>query len=164
MIQLVISPCVELQLEFDANEIEHFSDCKLQFLQKGIVETLSEDYLYYFVDEMLGRLKNIPILEDDNMWGKIGQWQEYYCYEDDYNEKHAKEITMMESAIFISTANYGTFLYSFHNKIWLEINRGFFEGSEFSPMDYYSDPANYRVLLSGISADTLKDCVFDLIV
>ena len=157
MVRLVISPCVELQLEFNANEMERFSDCKLSFLQNGVVETLCEDYLYYFIDGMLGRLKNIPILEDENRWGKIGQWQEYYYFEDDYNRKHAKKITMMERAIFISTENYGTFLYSFQNKIWLEINRGFFEGSEFSPMDYYSDPANYRVLLSEISAGAIKD-------
>lgn len=157
MVQLFISPQAELHLEFNENQMERFSECKLLFIKDGVRETLSEDYLYYFIDEMLGRLKNIPVLVDESMWGKIGQWQEYYYFEDDYNRKHAKEITMMERAIFISTANYGTFLYSFRNKVWLEINKGVTEWDKVSPMEYYADPVNYRVLFQEIPADTIKE-------
>ena len=85
MVQLFISPQAELRLEFNENQMERFSECKLLFIKDGVRETLSEDFLYYFIDEMLGRLKNIPVLVDESMWGKIGQWQECYYFEDDYN-------------------------------------------------------------------------------
>ena len=68
MIRLLISSYMELGLEFDTTKIERFSECKFQFIKKEVIETLCEDYLYVFIDGMLGRLRNIPILSNRNMY------------------------------------------------------------------------------------------------
>lgn len=157
MIHLFISSYKEFRLEFNTTKTERFSECKLQFINEEVIENLCEDYLYVFIDEMLGRLRNIPILSNRNMLGKMGEWQEYYYFESDYNEQHYKEINIMKKAIFISTEGYGLFLYQCDGKIWLEIDKGFSELDKFNPLDYYSDPDNYRVLLSNIPAEVIKE-------
>ena len=157
MIRLVISSCKEFRLDFNTTKIERFSECKLQFVNEEVIENLYEDYLYVFVDEMLGKLKNIPILSNRNMPGKMGKWQEYYYFESNYNEQHYKEINIMKKAIFISTENYGIFLYQCDGEMWLEIDKGFPESDKINPLDYYSAPNNYRVLLSTISAEVIKE-------
>ena len=148
---------MELGLKFDTTKIERFSECKFQFIKKEVIETLCEDYLYVFIDGMLGRLRNIPILSNRNMLGKVGKWQEYYYFEPDYNEKHYEEINIMKKAIFISTESYGLFLYQCDGKIWLEIDRGFSELDKLNPQAYYSESDNYRVLLSYIPAEVIKE-------
>lgn len=157
MICLVISANKEFRLEFNTTKIERFSECKLQLVNEEVVENLCEDYLYVFIDEMLGRLKNIPVLNNSNMFGNMGKWQEYYYFESDYNKQHYKEINIMKKAIFISTEDYGLFLYQCDGKIWLEVDRGFPSGCKADPIDYYSVPNNYRVLLSNISFEVIKE-------
>lgn len=157
MIRLVISPDNEFRLNFNTTKIERFSECELQFVNEEELEKLYEDYLYVFVDEMLGRLKNIPILSNKNMIGKIGKWQEYYYFESNYNDQHYKEINVMKKSVFISTEKYGIFLYQCDGKMWIEIDKGFSETSKTNPQDYYSSPDNYRVLLSTISSVLIKE-------
>ena len=41
--------------------------------------------------------------------------------------------------------------------MWLEIDKGFPESDKINPLDYYSAPNNYRVLLSTISAEVIKE-------
>lgn len=103
MICLFISTNREFRLEFNTTKIGRFSECKLQLVNEEVVEKLCEDYLYVFIDEMLGRLKNIPVLNNSNMFGNMGKWQEYYYFESDYNKQHYKEINIMRKATFIST-------------------------------------------------------------
>lgn len=157
MIRLFISLDKELGLEFNTTKIERFSECKLYFIKGEVIEILYEDYLYIFIDEMLGRLRNIPILNNRNMLGKIGKWQEYYYFESSYNEKHYKEIDIMKKAIFIGTESYGLFLYQCDGKIWLEIDKGFSELDKLNPLEYFSDPDNYRILLSYIPTEVIKE-------
>ena len=157
MVQFPISPHTELRLKFSEDQMERFSDCKLIFMRDGVVEVINDDYLYVFVDEMLGRLKDIPVLDDENMWGKIGRWQELYYFERSYNDRHSEKIRIMEKADFVSAMSYGLFLYQYRAQVWLEIDKTIAEPEKILPMDYYSDPANYRVLLSKISADTIRD-------
>ena len=157
MIRLVFSTNKEFRLEFNAAKIGRFSNCKLQLVNEGVIENICEDYLYVFIDEMLGRLKNIPVLNNSNMFGNMGKWQEYYYFESGYNKQHYKEINIMREAIFISAENYGLFFYQCDGKMWLEVDRGFPGGCKVDPLDYYSVANNYRVLLSNISAEVIEE-------
>lgn len=100
MIYLYISESTAFRLSFNINKIGRFSQCKLQLVRGNVVENLSEDYLYVLVEEILGRIRNIPNLENRNAIGNIGKWQEYYYFDSEYNNKHAVEIETMEKAIF----------------------------------------------------------------
>ncbi len=156
MLNLYISPYEELRLDFDDNNIERLVNCKFQYIKYGLIKTIYEDYLYVFVEEMLGRLNDLTILNDKTMFGKMGKWQEYYYFKSKYNERHMQEIKIMESAVFIGTENYGIFLYEYDEKTWLEINKGYSETDKKGPFEYYSSPDNYRVLLKCISTKELK--------
>lgn len=121
MIYLYISESTAFRLSFNINEIGRFSQCKLQLVRGNVVENLSEDYLYVLVEEILGRIRNIPNLENRNAIGNIGKWQEYYYFDSEYNNKHAVEIETMEKAIFFSAEKYGSFLYKYDNKTGLNL-------------------------------------------
>ena len=98
-----------------------------------------------------------PVLNNRNMFGKMGKWQEYYYFELGYNKQHYKEINIMREAIFISAENYGLFFYQCDGKMWLEVDRGFPSGCKVDPLDYYSVSNNYRVLLSNISVEVIEE-------
>lgn len=157
MIYLYISESTAFRLSFNINKIGRFSQCKLQLVRGNVVENLSEDYLYVLVEEILGRIRNIPNLENRNAIGNIGKWQEYYYFDSEYNNKHAVEIETMEKAIFFSAEKYGSFLYKYDNKNWLELNKSFCDSYSSSPVEYYSDPDNYRILLSYISYEMVEN-------
>ena len=156
MIRLVISPDKEFRLKFDTTKIERFVDCDMQFVHEQVVETIYEDYLYVFVEPMLKSLEDVPVLDDENMFGKIGAWQEHYYFKRKYKKHHEKEITIMEDTLFKSTPGYGIFLYQYDGKVWLEMNKGFSDSSKYTPFKYYSNPNNYRVFLIEISPERIE--------
>ena len=160
MIKLIISPDEEFRLKFDTTEIERFTDCEMQLVKGEEVENVYEDYLYVFIAEMMARLKNIPVLTNGRMFGKIGEWQEPYLFKDKYTRKHKKKITITENARFVGTARYGLFLYQYDGKIWLEMDEGvdYSDKSEkYSAIRYYSTPDNYRVLFTNIPPERIEE-------
>lgn len=157
MISLYISEHTAFALDFNAENIERFSQCRLQFVRDGVVENIGEDYLYFFINEILSALKNISVLGNSDMFGKMGKWQEYYYFGREYNKNYSKEIKAMEEAALFSTEGYGAFLYKWDDKIWLEFNKSYPDSALSSPLEYYASSINYRVLLSCISAETLKN-------
>ena len=42
----------------------------MQFVHEEVVETIYEDYLYVFVEPMLKSLEDVPVLDDENMFGE----------------------------------------------------------------------------------------------
>ena len=160
MIRLVISPDEEFRLKFDTTEIERFTDCEMQLVKGEEVKTVCEDYLYIFIDEMLARLRHLPVLTDGRMLGKVGEWQEYYVFTNKYIKRHKKKITVMENTIFVSNGCHGVFLYQYDGKIWLEMDEGvdYSDKSEkYSAIRYYSTPDNYRVLFTNIPPERIEE-------
>lgn len=156
MMHLYIPPEGELRLKFNADKVERFSSCELQYVKNGSLQTLYEDYLYFFVEEMLERIRNIPTLNGECGFGEVGKWQEYFYFDRVYNEKHYEEIAIMKKAIFVSMESYGAFLYKYNEKLWFELDRGFREPAILSPLEYYQRPDNYRVSLDAISTEVLE--------
>lgn len=155
MIQLRIPDIGELKLFF--NETQRFSACQLKYKDKEHELDMCEDYLYIFIENMLKRIQNIPIVQQQELLGEIGKWQEYFYYSFSDNELHSREISLMKKSIFVSTEDYGIFLYEHNGNTWLEINRSYNEKSGLSAMEYYSTPVNYRVLLAVIPDNTLNE-------
>ena len=160
MIRLVIPPDKEFRLKFDTTKIERFADCEMQLVKGEEVKTVCEDYLYIFIDEMLARLRHVPVLTDGGILGKVGEWQEYYVFTNKYIKRHKKKITLMENTILVSNGCHGLFLYQYDGKIWLEINKLFWysnNSKKYSPCWYYSTPDNYRVLFTDIPAERIEE-------
>ena len=155
MISLKIPNNGELRLEFDG-KVQRFSMCKFVYINDRFQTQCYEDYLYVFVENMLGRLKKLPQIEESHLFGVLGKWQESYYFKDSYIKKHLAEIEIMEKAIFVSTESFGTFLYEFDNEVWIEINKGYDERKDLTPMKYYSNTSNYRILLAPLSNDVLS--------
>lgn len=146
----------EFRLEFD-DKVKKFSMCKFFYLNNEFQIQISEDFLYVFVENIIGRMKNIPVINKKDLFGKLGKWQEYFYFDERYVKKHSQEIEIMEKSVFISAEYYGTFLYEHDDSIWIEFNKSYNEAKDVAPMDYYSNYSNYRVLLEPLS----KDIVFD---
>lgn len=155
MINLIIHENSKFELLFD--DTNRFAPCRLIYIIDNSAINIYEDYLYVFVENMLGRINEIPILNQENLFGKLGRWQEYYFYNKKYVQKHSEEIGMMERAIFLSAEKYGIFLYKYKDKFWIEINKGFGKSCKQSPCKYYSNPINYRVYLSEISYERIQE-------
>lgn len=151
MLNLDISQEQELRMEYDSNNIQRFSMCKLLYKNNNAEICMCEDYLYVFIENMMGRIKNIPNVNRESVFGKLGKWQEYFYYDSLYVKEHLDEIEQMKKAIFISTENYGIFLYKFKEKVWLEIDKGLDEACKLTPYEYYDDPDNYQVQLLQVS-------------
>ena len=155
MIKLKIPDIGELRLDF--NESKKFSMCKFSYKDKEREIDMCEDYLYIFVENMFGRVQNIPTVEEMEMWGKMGKWQEYFYYDSSDIELHSKEISLMKKSLFVSTESYGTFLYKHNEYVWLEINKGYNEECNLSPIDFYNNPANYRISFMEIPNKALNE-------
>lgn len=158
MLYLSISSTIRFELEFEENNLQRFSMCKLWYKDNDFRINIYEDYIYIFIDNMLGRLNAIPSLKEYELLGVLGKWQEYFCFDSSYVKKHMNEIKQMESAIFISTELYGAFLYSFQKDIWIEFDKGYHKKQNNSTViDYYSDFNNYRILMTTISQRNLNN-------
>jgi len=142
-------------LELEDNNIKRFSTCKFIYISGSSQENMYEDYLYVFIENMLGRIKKIPLLKKEGLLGKLGEWQEYFYYDDAYIEMHSDEIKQMENSIFVSMECYGIFLYKFEEEFWIELNKGYNEEYDMEPRVYYSNPANYRILMAPIPKEVL---------
>ena len=156
LVKLKISNDEEFKLYF--SQLQRFATCRLSYKSKDYELDLSEDYLYIFVENMLGRLTYTPTIESTELFGKIGKWQEFFYYNDSDIMQHSAEINKMKKSTFVSAENYGMFLYKYNGKVWLEINRGYGEDSCMSPLDFYNDPANYQLLLRMVSENILCEC------
>lgn len=138
------------------NNMNRFSNCKLLYKNTEREDILCEDYLYIFVDEMLGAINSLSIITED-MFGKVGQWQEYYLYEDDFNKRNQKRIEIMERVTLLSAAKYVLFIYKFNNEVWIEIDKVYSEFGKGDPYDYYSNFQNYRYLLVSLTNEDLQE-------
>lgn len=156
MIHLNISDNEGFILDY-GDEIHKFYECTLTFKNKSEEICLTEDDLYYIVEGMLYRLQNIPLLEHEKEFGRIGKWQEYYLFSRPEINWHSEEVKHMEESLFKSGVNHGSFMYKYDGKVWLEFNKGYSEECGMSPLKYYSDPVNYRVLLTSISDEILAE-------
>ena len=134
-----------------------FDTCMLNYYDNGNKIMLSEDYLYVFVEDILGALRNIITIEDIECMGKIGKWQEYFYYSDIDNKLHKNKIDLMKKATLVSTEQYGLFIYKCQGKIWIEINCGYDEQCGLSPIDYYGNSNNYRMALIHIDETLLME-------
>lgn len=152
---LKISNSRKFRLEFDSNDIHRFSQCKFWYNDNEVEIELSEDYLYIFVEEILGRIDNIPSLKHPCLFGKVGAWQEYYYFDPEMANNHIEEIAQMESAMLVSTECFGTFLYEYRCAVWLEIDKGFDKIQDRNTREYYNNPDNYRVILTSVSKQIL---------
>lgn len=157
MIYLSLSENHGFKLMLDSYNVNRFTMCKLMFVTDKQEQEIYEDYLYIFVENMLGRICSIPSLKLDSLFGKIGEWQEYYYYDTAYIEKHSSEIEFMARALFLSAEKYGIFLYECKGEVWMELNKGFSELSGLTPYDYYCNPNNYRVSLNNISEVKIRE-------
>ena len=146
----------EFRLEFDDNP-KRFSMCKFVYLNGETQIQIYEDFLYVFVENMLGRIKNILMIKKKDLFGVLGKWQEYFYFDTRYVEEYSHEIEIMEKSIFISTECYGIFLYEYDNNMWIEFNKSYVETEGIIPFDYYSDFSNYRILLASLSKNILFD-------
>lgn len=155
MIQLQLPNSGELRLDF--NSAQRFSECTFSFIEKTREITLYVDYLYIFVEAMLGRLQNMADISDPDLFGKAGKWQELYYFDFPEIEAHSKEIRFMQDSLFVSAEKYGSFLYRYNRTAWLEINNGYNECCGLSPAEFYSDPHNFRLLLTAIPEKTLNE-------
>lgn len=151
----------ELRLEFDGI-LQRFSMCKFTYIHDMFQTQSYEDYLYVFIENMLGRLESLPKIKDKHLFGVLGKWQEYYYFNHSYLKKHLDEIEIMEKAVFISTESYGIFLYEFDNEVWIEINKAYNDHKDLTPMKYYSNSSNYRVLLAQLSKDVVNNWTIQL--
>lgn len=154
---LPISRKDEIKLIIKDNVVKRFSKCTLLYILDGKIVERYEDYVYIFVEEILGRIYNIPVLINGGMLGKLGQWQEYYYFEDSYNEQHLQERVAMNSAVVCTTEKYSLFLYQYKNQLWLELNRGYHENSKLSPMEYYSKFQNYRACFTMVTKAQIEE-------
>jgi len=123
MIVLKIPDNGEFRLELEESGIHKFS-FKSNSAGKSEI-TISEDYVYTFIDNILGRLNKIPILKQQQLFGRLGKWQEYYYYDVSFVKDCEDEIKQMENATFVSGECYGIFLYKSDDKIWMELNKGY---------------------------------------
>ncbi len=161
MMHLKLSENTELDLLF--NEKERFSSCSLIYKEDGNTLSMYEDYLYYYVEFMLYRIKNIHTIESKDIFGKVGKWQQCYMYSKSYYKLHAQEFSLIEKTEFISTAGYGVFLYSFDGSYWMEIDKGYSDDCRLSPIEYFSDFLNYRMLLTPIPKERIDEWFKELI-
>lgn len=157
LIHLSLSDNCGLKLIFNRHNMNRFTMCKLIFVTNEYEKEIYEDYLYIFVENMLGRIGSIPSLKQESLFGKIGEWQEYYYYDTAYIEKYSREIEFMTRALFLSAEKYSIFLYECKGELWMELNKGFSELSGLSPYDYYCNPINYRVSLNKISEKKIQE-------
>lgn len=146
----------EFRLEFEGTP-QRFSMCKFVYLNNESQIQIYEDFLYVFIENMLGRIKNIPVIKQKKILGILGKWQEYFYFDNEYVEKYSREIEIMEKSIFISAECYGIFLYEYDNGVWIEFNKSYNETEGIIPLDYYSDFSNYRILLAALSKNILFD-------
>jgi len=144
-------------LEFDDKDLHKFTMCKLLYQNGDFSINMSEDFLYVFIENMINCINKKVVLEQHELLGKMGKWQEYFYYDSIYLKNHSNEIELMKKATFISSESYGTFLYQFKKKFWIELNRGYDEIYNISPPDYYSSPEKYRILLAVLSQKTLNE-------
>lgn len=147
----------EFTLEFDDKVLHRFTMCKLLYQNGDFSINMSEDFLYVFIESMINCINKKVVVEQHELLGKMGKWQEYFYYDSIYLKSHSNEIELMKKATFISSEFYGTFLYQFKKKLWIELNRGYDEIYNISPSDYYSSPEKYRILLAEISQKTLNE-------
>jgi len=159
MIVLEIPNKGEFRLALEENNIHKFSLCRFSFKSNSASNEIiiSEDYVYTFIDNILGRLNKIPHLNQQQLFGGLGKWQEYYYYDSGFVEDCADEIKQMENATFVSAECYGIFLYKSDDKVWMELDRGYDGKCVLSPYDYYANPSNYRVLLTEIPLTMLYE-------
>lgn len=163
MLYLDISNNRRFELEFEEDNLQKFSICKLWYKDNNLRISMYEDYIYFFIDNMLGRLNAIPSLEKYELLGALGKWQEYFYFDSSYIKKHRNEIKQMENAIFISTELYGVFLYSFGKSIWLELDKGYNKKQcHTTVIDYYNNSSNYCILMTMISQKNLDRWKKDL--
>lgn len=155
IINFSIPNCGELRLEIENEIVQRFSMCQFQYENKDCKIDIYRDFLYVFVENMLGRIKKIPTLKQPELFGKLGKWQEYFYYDYSTINLCVNEINQMKGAIFVSTENYGSFIYRFNDKIWLELNRGYVESSGMKPHEYYENHTNYQILMASIPSNTL---------
>ena len=146
----------EFRLEFDG-KLKRFSMCKFIYLNGESQIQIYEDYIYFFIENMLGRIKNIPVIKQKDLFGVLGKWQEYFYFDNGYAEEYSHEIEIMEKSIFISAECYGIFLYEYDNIVWIEFNKSYNETESITPLNYYSDFSNYRILLAALSKNILFD-------
>lgn len=146
----------EFRLEFDG-EPTRFSMCKFVYLDDESQIQIYEDFLYVFIENMLSRIRTIPVIKQKDLFGVLGKWQEYFYFDNGYVEKHLHEIEIMEKSIFISAECYGIFLYEYDDGVWIEFNKSYNEIEDIIPFDYYSDFSNYRILLATLSKRVLLD-------
>lgn len=158
MIILPLSGSGQIHIKTENRPLARFLDCEWCYIDNFGNETeLTKDYLYLFVERTLKQIDAMPSLDDiPELFGKIGQWQEFYYYPHDFNNAHAPEISRMQKALWLSTEEYGLFLYCFHNEVWAEIDRGYRPGLG-DVKKYYHDPENYRVLLGRVNRDDIKE-------
>lgn len=157
MLELNISNQIKIVLDFDEKEIQRFSMCKFYIVSGNLYNEMDEDFLYWFVECMLGRLNNIPNIKNTESLGKLGKWQEHYYYDDNYNKLHSEEITQSDNATFVATEQYGTFLYRCKETVWFEVDKVYDESCGMSPVEYYNDHNNYRIMLLSLPEDTLNE-------
>lgn len=72
MLELIISDNRMLKLDVENENIQRFSMCELSYIEEDNSINIYEDYLYTFIDSMLGRIKKIPVLHKNSLFGKLG--------------------------------------------------------------------------------------------
>lgn len=144
----------EFKLEFEDIKIQKFSMCNFWYENSEIKTQVYTDYIYIFIDNMLKRIRKVPILMQLDLFGKMGRWQEYFYY-DSLCADFSNEISEMKRATFVSAEKFGSFLYEFNGEIWLEINRGYSEEWGMDPIEYYENPTNYQILITSIPMSIL---------
>jgi hypothetical protein len=147
----------EFKLEFENDNLTKFSMCRLSYQNNNFSVNICEDYVYIFIEDMLGGIATLPLLTDCNLFGRLGQWQEYYYYNAAYVENHTQKIDLTKKAVFFSSECYGAFIYQLNDKIWIEFNKGYDESSKMSPHEFYRNPSHYRILLVELPRATLYE-------
>lgn len=153
---LNISKSKKFVLEFTDEKLQKFSLCKFFYKNNECTIDIYEDYAYIFIESILGSINKKMTLIQSDLFGKLGQWQEYYYYDSNYIKEHLDQIEEMKEATFVSSESYGIFLYEFDKKIWIEFNRGYDEHYNIRPIEYYKTPVTYRIFLAEISQEVLN--------